>query len=647
MGKKLYRIIFTFISLFLLTGFILPRDAAAQTQKPRVAVLPPEAADSSNIQLQVISERVTETAMLALRFIDEYELVKDLAAVSGYDKEVLRRYCEKEGIDSLVYGKTEEAAGGSFLIEMSVYNRETESVSLTRKETAETVLDIFDAADRITLSLIEGFSGRHIAFGSIALGFAGDRGSFIPSIDGEEYPADTFSFPKVLTGERTVTIKQKRMFETVTIYSEKITVNEGMISEVKLDVPYLLESEQAAISEQEKIIERHSENRRRRDQVEKAYGTIDAFLEDTSYNESLAELREKYRAEQSAWKEMIASQPEKEKREVILGLHGGVSVSMLNSSGIDGDTDAAIYPDTDLWNSQANNAPVAGFDLQIQLFENLYLQMEYNKKQLVFYKDDIDEHYLMIDEIPVMLKYMFKSGNSRLSLLMGFSFSTVTEYSGLFEYGEELPGINDFSFTDKNAFGSTFGIEYSHKINRHILSAALRVTSTKYVDYYIQNEETSSDADVNLRADTLEATLGYGYNFGGSGNTGTDESRKKWLLPAHAGYFFPSAKGDGEDGSPVLTGGILYGLSDNFYLGMTVLGFREGGAPMLSAAWTKDRDKFINNVSAMVLPMFDETVILGSYGIGYNSLGFAVAAGGPLTSFLSDGIWGFLIGYYF
>ena len=291
---------------FLFTVLILSALAAAspypamleaQEAKPRVAVIPVLIADKSNIQLNIISNRVTETAGLILRFMNEYEFVKDPAPLSGYSQEEMLAYCTREKIDNLVYGKAIQERDESFTIEMSVFSRETGDTTTTRKEKAESALDIFSTTDRITFSLIEGFSGRHIAFGSIAITFASDKGSFIPFIDGEEFPADTDSFRQVLTGERTIQIKQNRMTGTYVIHTEKITVREGVESRISLIVPYLLEDELEILSDFDKIIEKNRDKTSRKDKVVDAYNKIDSLLSDTPYNLRLSELRDKYRTE--------------------------------------------------------------------------------------------------------------------------------------------------------------------------------------------------------------------------------------------------------------------------------------------------------------------------------------------------------------
>lgn len=93
----------------------------AQEAKPRVAVIPVSIADKNNIQLNIISDRVTETAGLILRFMNEYEYVKDPVPLSGYSREEMLAYCTREKIDNLVYGRAVQEIDDSYTIEMSVY----------------------------------------------------------------------------------------------------------------------------------------------------------------------------------------------------------------------------------------------------------------------------------------------------------------------------------------------------------------------------------------------------------------------------------------------------------------------------------------------------------------------------------------------
>ncbi|MCP5515329.1 MAG: porin family protein [Spirochaetales bacterium] len=605
----------------------------AQEAKPRVAVIPVSIADKNNIQLNIISDRVTETAGLILRFMNEYEYVKDPVPLSGYSREEMLAYCTREKIDNLVYGRAVQEIDDSYTIEMSVFSREAEETTTTRKEKAESALDIFSTTDRITFSLIEGFSGRHIAFGSIAITFASDKGSFIPFIDGEEFPADTDTFRQVLTGDRTVQIKQNRMTGTYVIHTEKITVKEGAESSISLVIPYLLEDEQEVLSEFDKIIEKNRDKLSRKDKVTDAYNKIDSLLIDTPYNLSLSELRDKYRNERAAWEAELAAKPVLDKREIIIGFHAGAGISNVKEAW---ENDSENPYDVDEINSQNNLGPTAGFFLEYQLLNNISLQAEYNRNEKVYYKeDDGTTHYIKTTEIPLMLKYMIKTDIGRFAILMGAAYHNIYDEGNMI-----MPELADAYLTE-DGIGPVAGIEYSYKINRHVFNLGIRASSINVLEY----TAVEGEGDFRLDSSTVEFLVGYGYNFGGKGNkVQTEESREKWLFPVHAGFMY--MQDSDSPYSPLVEAGFLYRFTETKYFGLTGFALSEGGGPLLTMAWTKDPDRVINSIGFIIMPMQDMIIGAGGYNFAWKRFSIGAIFGGPLDD-VQHIAYGLAAGYYF
>ena len=132
-----------FILLFLLiisSVQVFSQDSAV---KPRIAVKKLIVSDPENIQLQVISDRVTDNTELVLKFMNEYDLASVDFSGAAESEAALLEYCNKNNIDNIVYGKTYAGEDSSFVIEMSVYSREKEQIVMNQTGTADTVLDIF------------------------------------------------------------------------------------------------------------------------------------------------------------------------------------------------------------------------------------------------------------------------------------------------------------------------------------------------------------------------------------------------------------------------------------------------------------------------------------------------------------------------
>lgn len=341
----------------------------------------------------------------------------------------------------------------------------------------------------------------------------------------------------------------------------------------------------------------------------------------------------------------MAKIPPLDRREIIAGIHGGIANSWIRDQWNDSGTGLV---NTDEINSENHPSPSAGFFLEYQMFNNVYLQLEYNNKEYVYYKDDWATHYIKIWEIPVLLKYMLKTKAGRFSILMGAAYRSIYETGGFFEDGMDMTEITEFSLR-QDGVTPMFGFEYSHKINRHIFNLGMRFSSTSILEYYYHDVAENWDYDAKLVSDNIEFLAGYGYNFGGSGdNIQTEESRFRWLFPVHAGYLFYGGGGDDETkGSGMAAGGILYSFQGNVYFGITGFGFQEGGGPLVTVAWSRDPDNIINSFGFVVLPIGDETIAAGMYSLAFKRVSMGILFAGAIGGTADNSVLGITAGYYF
>ena len=617
--------------------------------KPRIAVKKLTVGDPDNIQLQVISERITGSTELVLKFMNEYEfdISSDISSIEITDSSMLD-YCNTNNIDNIVYGKTYIGSDNSFVIEMSVFSREKEQTALTRIGRAETALDVFDAADRLTASIIEEFSGVHIAFGEISFKNIGAEGSFIPYIDGEAFSENSKTIENLLIGKRTVEIRQNRMLGETSIYTQEVTVSENSITEVLFYIPYLLPAEDKILDGFDRIIDKNYNKLKRKEKVIRAFNEIDSLLTHTPWNTDLAELREQYRNKRTGYEANLSELAKKGRREFIIGASMGVNIGELTKrtydDGEDSKDNSPYDPvDEDTLNEEKHPSPVFGVNIQYQLFRNLYIQTEFNYKEIFFADYGGYDNYIRIVEIPVLLKLTKQFDNHRFSMYFGPAFFKVDKAGGIFDY-ENSAAFTNLDVRDQDIETVT-GLEYGYKKDRHILSVGLRYTTMNILEYSFYDADDLRDYDKQLASSTFELLLGYGYNLGGTGKIIAEEDRNKWLFPAETGIMIMLQ--EEEDNTQIYAGGgALRKITDKLYAGIKAVIFQEGAAPMISVAYSKDPDKLLQNYSVLVFPMFDTLVGAFHYSIAFNRFSLSAFAGGPLESITDMGI-GFGAGYYF
>ena len=654
MTIKKTRLILVLLVLIIPISGIFGQDSTSGTiEKPRIAVKELIVNDTDNIQLKVISERVTDSTKLIMKFMNEYELAdtaseySDLSLLEESKKSFLD-YCNKNNIDNIVYGKTYMGSDDSFVIEMSVFSREKEQTALTRIGRAETALDIFSAADSLTASIIEEFSGVHIAFGEIHLSNTGVEGSFIPYIDGEPFPADSYTIKNLLIGKRTVEIKQMRMLGESVILTKDVIVKENSVTDTVFEIPHLLPAEAEIIKDHDKIIKKGWNKSKWKQRTTRSFNKLDTLLSDTPYNLTLADLREEYKVKRAEYEANLVELGKKGKREIIVGASIGVNIGNVDkSSNSDNSKDDSPYDpiDTGDWNSENYFSPMVGVNLQYQVFNSFYLQTELNYKEIFISEYDSMDNYIRIIEIPVLFKLTKQFKNNRFSMYMGPAFYKLDKAGGIFDDNYSPPDFTNIHVRD-NDIEMIMGLEYGFKKGRHLLTAGLRYSTMTALEYSFFDSDDNQDYDNRLNVSAAELILGYGYNLGGSGRIETEENRNKWIFPAEAGLMFMLSEHNSGNTEMFAGGGFLRKITKKLYAGIKGIAFTGGGAPMLSIAYTKDPDKIIHNYSFLAFPMMDTFVGAFQYNIAINRFSFGAFAGGPLEN-IQDIAVGFGAGYYF
>ncbi len=103
---------------------------------------------------------------------------------------------------------------------------------------ASTIFEVFDVADALVLSLLEGFSNMHIAYGSINIittGYLKDTISVY--IDNKKVGEDTFFIEDVFIGMHNIKVVQGKEYKPFVLYSRNLRVDEGEEIEIFIDIP--------------------------------------------------------------------------------------------------------------------------------------------------------------------------------------------------------------------------------------------------------------------------------------------------------------------------------------------------------------------------------------------------------------------------
>jgi hypothetical protein len=119
--------------------------------------------------LAAVLSSVADSVELTLVCLDRYDVRRLAPADPTRELQKIRAYCEENRIDQAICGSGSARTGGGYLFRLVVYDRRTDSLTISREGASTGALDMFDVTDELVASLLDGLSGTHLLFGSLAV----------------------------------------------------------------------------------------------------------------------------------------------------------------------------------------------------------------------------------------------------------------------------------------------------------------------------------------------------------------------------------------------------------------------------------------------------------------------------------------------
>lgn len=232
---------------------LLPLTLLAQETGglPRVVVLP-VVNNTGESRNDALAQTTTDTVALTIRLLEGYELVP----FDGFEGEELSAppveraalVAERVSVESVLFGDVSRGEEGEFVFELDVYDRRTREVTGRTESVAESLFDVFDAADRLVAEAVGAFSGVRIGFGSLRFVPEGEF-DYRVYLDGNVVGDNVATIERILIGERALRVTQLIQGVERRIYQEEFTVEEGESRVVSLVVPEATPEEEARAAE--------------------------------------------------------------------------------------------------------------------------------------------------------------------------------------------------------------------------------------------------------------------------------------------------------------------------------------------------------------------------------------------------------------
>ena len=401
----------------LLFFAVISSGFSQESLKPRITVFPLMNPSADN-QVDIISDNVRKTAELTLKMIDRYEVVESPVSVYENNTEWFSRYTVENSIDSIIFGRADMKDDGSVVLEMSVFSRADNNITMTETETAETVFDIFDASDRVLVSMMETFSGmEHIGFGSINIINSGETGRYNVFIDNVLVGENTEKLPKVLNGDRIIRIEQNRMLGNYIVKEESFFLKEGDSRDFNFSVPGFTEEELLEMKALENYIDNNWEKKYSSKKIDKNFTKLEELFSVTDYSISAAEKKTALLKRKDEWQIQKQKWGIEKGLSILdkrLGLAGFYGMNMSLPEFTTDDPDAG---------QKYEIGQKYGASVSFNILKHLALQAEYNYTEYrakIERLSTIDTFTVELREIPVIL--LLRMPNKVMSAYGGISF---------------------------------------------------------------------------------------------------------------------------------------------------------------------------------------------------------------------------------
>lgn len=214
---------FLLLSLILLVIIIFQVFPEESSNNLRIGVVLIENPES-DAGLDSLCETATDTIELTLRLVNKYNVERlDFLAPETYPERA-RLYFQGNNIDNAVYGQINRNDDGEYTFLIKGWEEVSNSIVIQTEKKADSVFDMFDIVDELTIEFIEELSGEEIGFGTVVFVNNGAEADYNIYVDGVYLGRNTEE-SEILFGKRTFKITSPGRFGDTLIETIDMDVN--------------------------------------------------------------------------------------------------------------------------------------------------------------------------------------------------------------------------------------------------------------------------------------------------------------------------------------------------------------------------------------------------------------------------------------
>jgi hypothetical protein len=205
---------------------LLTLPISAEENRSHIGVMPVINATGQDY-FEEAARLTTENIELILKLTGKYRVTRHTTITDPYSEfRIIEKQAAAYGYDFILYGRISSAGGPPWVIELALWSRKDNKIIDTVKKEIPRIMEIFNASDELTQSLIGNFSGIHIAFGKLLFQPQGNgQAPYNVFIDGS-WVGSGIKELQVLYGKRSIVIVQNVGGRDMEIFNRILEISE-------------------------------------------------------------------------------------------------------------------------------------------------------------------------------------------------------------------------------------------------------------------------------------------------------------------------------------------------------------------------------------------------------------------------------------
>lgn len=205
-----------------------------EEERQRLLLIDIEAPEDATT-LQTMAITFTDTLEITLRLLDQFQVNRAQFLTPSYNFNRAKSYFLRYNQDLAVYGSINRLDDDSYSMTVSIWSLADDDVIIEETREFESIFDIFDVVDELSITIAEEITGEHIGFGTVLFNNIGDNVQYSVYID-DLLLGTSIDEADVLFGERTIKITRPTVLGDETVIEEVINIEEGQEYTIRFEL---------------------------------------------------------------------------------------------------------------------------------------------------------------------------------------------------------------------------------------------------------------------------------------------------------------------------------------------------------------------------------------------------------------------------